>query len=138
MGEFLMNTTIVKFLIAKINEVIAMYPAQFNMIKEYLHTVVGFVVEWTKLLYNKLMTWALIKKIIDFILDLINRKDLYTTMASSLSSVSASVSSYSAAVASNVPVFVKLHTPSSKMSHHTITGGIRAVSSYSVNHFNKT
>merc|ERR1711970_573467 len=109
--DFLMNTDIVKFLIAKINEIIAMYPEQFNMIKEYLQAIVGFVVEWTMLLYNKLMTVPLIKKIVDFILDIINRKDLYTSMVSSLSLVSASVSSYSAAAASNVPVFIKLHTP---------------------------
>merc|ERR1711970_421645 len=108
---FLMNTNVVKFIIAKIDEVIKMYPEQFNLIKEYVEQGLKFAVETATLAYNKLMKIPVVKKIVDFIMDLINRKALYTNLLSSWSSAMASVSSYSLSVADNLPAFIKLHTP---------------------------
>ncbi|CAL4104941.1 unnamed protein product [Meganyctiphanes norvegica] len=110
--EFLMNTEVFRFLMVKIEEVIIMYPAEFNAVKEFVENFIQF----TFVTYNKMMEIPVIKKIVDYIWQLINRKDLHSSMVSSMSSVSSSVSSYTSSISSNVPLFVKLHTSSALSS----------------------
>ena len=78
--DFLMNTEVVKFVVAKINELIKMYPTQFNAIKAYFEIAIEFTFNYITLVYNKMMEIPVIKKFIDYILDLIYNKDLQSTM----------------------------------------------------------
>merc|ERR1711887_45209 len=109
--EFLMNTNTFKFLMAKVDEVIKMYPAEFAAVKAFVLRVKELTVKYTVLVWNKMMEIPVIKMIVDYIWQLINRKDLHSSMVSSVSSMSSAVSSFASSVYTNVPAFVKLHTP---------------------------
>merc|ERR1711970_1544346 len=110
--EFLMNTNTFKFLMAKVDEIIKMYPAEFAAVKAFVLRVKELTVKYTVLVWNKMMEIPVIKMIVDYIWQLINRKDIYSSMESSISSVSSSVSSLASSMYNNVPAFVELHTPS--------------------------
>merc|ERR1712215_16468 len=106
-----MNTNTFKFLMAKVDEVIKMYPAEFAAVKTFVLRVKELTVKYTVLVWNKMMEIPVIKMIVDYIWQLINRKDIYSSMESSLSSVSSSMSSLASSMYNNVPAFVELHTP---------------------------
>merc|ERR1711970_1374185 len=110
--EFLMNTNTFKFLMAKVDEIIKMYPAEFAAVKAFVLRVKELAVKYTVLVWNKMMEIPVIKMVVDYIWQLINRKDIYSSMESSLSSVSSSMSSLASSMYNNVPLFVELHTPS--------------------------
>merc|ERR1711970_656727 len=84
---FLMNTDVFKFLMAKIDEVIKMYPAEFNAVKAFVVMVKENTIKYVVMVYNKMMEIPVIKKIVDYIMQLINKKGLQTSMVSSISSV---------------------------------------------------
>merc|ERR1711970_1575320 len=115
---FLMNTDVFKFLMAKIDEVIKMYPAEFNAVKAFVVMVKENTIKYVVMVYNKMMEIPVIKKIVDYIWQLINRKDLYSTM---VSSVSISVNSFASSMYNTVPAFVTLHTPSILLNWLTST-----------------
>ena len=78
--EFLMNTEVAKFLVAKIDELIKMYPTQFNAIKAYFERFIEFVFNYITLVYTKMMEIPVIRKFVNYIWDLIYHKDMQTTM----------------------------------------------------------
>ena len=61
-------------------QALRMYPIEFNAMKEYVEWFMGVAVEYTVLIYNKMMDIPVFKKIVDYIWQLINRKDLYSSM----------------------------------------------------------
>merc|ERR1712050_601157 len=109
--EFVLNSPIVKLLIAKVDEIIKMYPTEFAAVKAFVEKVISIAIEYTLLVYNKLIEIPIVKMIIDYIWQLINKKDLQSSMVSSVSSVSSIVSSFASSVYNSVPAFITLHTP---------------------------
>ncbi|CAL4151179.1 unnamed protein product, partial [Meganyctiphanes norvegica] len=101
--EFLMNTEVFRFLMFKIEKVITMFPAEFNAIKEF----VEMFIEYTFFVCNKIMESPIFMKIVDYIRQLVNRKDLYSLMVSSMSYVSNNVSNYTTSIFSNVSTFIR-------------------------------
>merc|ERR1711970_252311 len=114
--DFLVNSHIFKLLKAKVEEIIKMYPAEFNAVKAFFETTIKLTIDYINLVYNKLMEIPVVKKIVDYIWQLINSKDLHSSMVSSMSPVSSVVSSLISLVYNNVTAFIKLHTPSALSS----------------------
>merc|ERR1711970_953710 len=109
--EVMLNSPIAEFLIAKVDEIIKMYPTEFAAVKAFVEKVISIAIEYTLLVYNKLIEIPIVKMIIDYIWQLINKRDLQSSMVSSVSSVSSIVSSFASTVYNSVPAFTTLHTP---------------------------
>merc|ERR1711887_359482 len=70
--EFLKNTDVFKFLMAKVDEVIKMYPAEFNAVKAFVVRIKELTIKYTVLIYNKMMEIPVISRIVNYIWHLIN------------------------------------------------------------------
>merc|ERR1711970_1019673 len=80
---FLMNTDVFKFLMAKVDEVIKMYPAEFNAVKAFVVRIKELTIKYTVLIYNKMMEIPVISKIVNYIGHLINTIQFHSSMVSS-------------------------------------------------------